>query len=388
MTRTLTGDQDFFESRPLRHLDLHRLHRDQLLEQARRAACEPSPIGDLEGIIAFLESGEDHDSEGRDLGFDKRSFSRNELNVAMKHEGGDRLRYLQYRYRFDRYPRLGKLTEFPTVLAIEPTSICNLRCVMCFQADKSFSEDKSVMGRMDFELFRQVIDEGERHGLCSIILASRGEPLLHGRIADMVAYAKAHGVLDVKLNTNGTQLTEASSRALLAAGLDTLVFSIDSHEAEAFERIRPPAKFDRIVKNIEAFHRIRAEEFPDARTRTRITMVRIEEGQDPEAAARFWQDKVDEFGNRWVIDRLNIYDKDDVERERPCSLLWERLYVWFDGTINPCDEDYRSSLSPGRISTLGSVHAAWHSEAMQRYRALHTVGEKNAITPCDKCHGF
>lgn len=57
--------------------------------------------------------------------------------------------YLIYRYKFKNYGRLRKIPEFPLYLLIEPTSICNLRCKMCFQTDESFSSNKNFMGRMD-----------------------------------------------------------------------------------------------------------------------------------------------------------------------------------------------------------------------------------------------
>ena len=57
--------------------------------------------------------------------------------------------YLLFRNKF-RVLTEGKIkTDFPLYLLIEPTSICNLRCVMCFQTDKSFGADKSFMGRMN-----------------------------------------------------------------------------------------------------------------------------------------------------------------------------------------------------------------------------------------------
>lgn len=391
MNRPVENDQDFFETEALNaaHSDSG---KSELLTRAK-AALDENPTGqllaDLKGVISYLETKLSHNSEGRDLGFEKKSFSNTELAVAMRQKPEDRLKYLLYRYRFNFYPRQKIVPDFPILLAIEPTSICNLRCVMCFQADKSFSSDKSVLGHMTMETFRRVIDEGVVNGLCAIVLASRGEPLLHRQIGEMVAYAKQRGILDVKLNTNATQLTADKSRELLRAGLDTLVFSIDSHIAEEYERIRPPAKFDRVLGNIELFHKIRKEEFPESHTRTRVSAVQLDNRQNIEEARQFWKDKVDEFANRWVIDRLNIYDFNETEHSRPCSLLWERLYVWYDGLVNTCDEDYRSLMKLGKYDgTNFSIKDLWHSSRMQEFRRKHLAGEKNSISPCDKCHGF
>lgn len=344
---------------------------------------------DLEGVLSYLNSDAHHNSEGRDLSFDKKSFSDTELKVAARHKREDQVLYLLYRYRFNHYPRNQITPEFPLLLAIEPTSICNLRCVMCFQADVSFSGDKERNGYMPFETFRRVIDEASENSLCAIVLASRGEPLLHKQIGEMISYAKKKGILDVKLNTNATCLTAEKTRELLDSGLDTLVFSVDSHVAEEYEHIRPPAKFSRVLNNIEQFNEIRSRDFPNACTRTRVSAVQLNLGQDVEEARKFWRGRADEFGHRWVIDRLNIYDYEAVERMRPCSLLWERLYVWHDGIINTCDEDYQSKMNLGRLGENGlTIKQAWHSPRMTKYRDLHGAGNKNSISPCDKCHGF
>ena len=31
----------------------------------------------------------------------------------------------------------------------------------------------------------------------------------------------------------------------------------------------------------------------------------------------------------------------------PCSELWSRLFIWWDGKVNPCDYDYKSVFQNG-----------------------------------------
>ncbi|MDA2932777.1 hypothetical protein MYX82_00380 [Acidobacteria bacterium AH-259-D05] len=98
---------------------------------------------------------------------------------------GDHLpRYLFYRYRYEMFPRQRILDDFPPCLQIEPTSICNYRCVFCYQTDKERTDPKNGhMGMMSLDLYKRVIDESE--GKCeAITLASRGEPLIHRKIED------------------------------------------------------------------------------------------------------------------------------------------------------------------------------------------------------------
>ena len=86
-----------------------------------------------------------------------------ELNHLKKTEKKDWLKYLIYRYKFVQFPKAKTLAEFPVYILIEPTSVCNLRCVMCFQVDKTFTR-QPYMGMMKFDLFQRIVDEAVEGG--------------------------------------------------------------------------------------------------------------------------------------------------------------------------------------------------------------------------------
>ena len=65
-----------------------------------------------------------------------------EVHEFLKLKQEDIIRYALYRYKYNIYPKLGILEDYPPNIQIEPTSICNLRCVMCYQKDKSFSQSQ------------------------------------------------------------------------------------------------------------------------------------------------------------------------------------------------------------------------------------------------------
>lgn len=112
----------------------------------------------------------------------------------------------------------------PIVIYIEPTNDCNLRCVMCPRVNL-----KKSVGYLDFDLYTVIIDQiaaVDRSVFVALHLS--GEPLLHPRIADMVAYAKSAGIEGVGFSTNATLLTPETATALVTAGLDLLTVSMDS----------------------------------------------------------------------------------------------------------------------------------------------------------------
>ena len=135
------------------------------------------------------------------------------------------IKYLIYRYKLNIYPKKKIISKFPVYLLVEPTSVCNLRCVMCFQIDKSFTK-KPFMGFMNFNLFKKIIDEASSNGTSAITLASRGEPLLHPKISQMIKYiSKKKNFIDVKLNTNATKLNEKLCHEILNSNINIVVIT-------------------------------------------------------------------------------------------------------------------------------------------------------------------
>ena len=99
-------------------------------------------------------------------------------------------RYSVYRYKYNIYPKLNLVDEYPPCLQIEPTSICNFRCVMCFQIDQSFShKSNGFMGLMSMDIFKKTIDEIAGK-IEAVTFASRGEPTLHKNFVDMLNYCE------------------------------------------------------------------------------------------------------------------------------------------------------------------------------------------------------
>ena len=154
-------------------------------------------------------------------------LTKHELLEFNKLNEKNHARYLVYRYKYNIYPKLNIVDEYPPCVQIEPTSICNFRCVMCYQADKSFSsKSKGFMGHMSIELFKKCIDELEGN-VEAITFASRGEPTLNQKIFEMIEFAN-NKFLGLKINTNASMLNEKLIHKLLSSSIQTIVFSIDA----------------------------------------------------------------------------------------------------------------------------------------------------------------
>ena len=67
-------------------------------------------------------------------------LTQHEIGEFINLENKDVLKYILYRYKYNKYPELKILENYPPNVNIEITSMCNLRCIMCYQSDKSFSK--------------------------------------------------------------------------------------------------------------------------------------------------------------------------------------------------------------------------------------------------------
>jgi radical SAM protein with 4Fe4S-binding SPASM domain len=292
--------------------------------------------------------------------------------------------YLIFRYKFNTFPKNQIVSDFPIYVLIEPVSACNLRCVMCFQIDETFTSNKNFMGKMDISLFKKIIDQCVEGGTKAITLASRGEPTLHPQLGEMLEYCtgKFYGL---KLNTNATRLTDKLSHQILKSGVTDLVYSIDSYAKEEYEVIRVKGIFDEVLNNIIRFKEIKEQHYPNSKCSTRISGVKINDKQDPIKFKEFWEKYVDhvvmvEMEQRWDT----YHNPKEIAGVHPCDYLWERLYVWHDGICNPCDIDYKSELSVGTLSD-STIKEIWTSQKFSRLRDLHKNGKRNLCYPCDRC---
>ena len=292
--------------------------------------------------------------------------------------------YLIFRYKMNYFPRKKIVYDYPIYLLIEPVSACNLRCIMCFQIDESFTSNNEFMGMMDFKLFKKIIDDAVKGGTKAITLASRGEPTLHPKLGEMLEYCTGK-FFELKINTNATRLSEKLIHQILKSGVTNVVFSVDSYTKDEYESIRVKGVFEQVVNNIKKFKEIREEFYPNSRCETRVSGVKIDEKQDPEKFRIFWQDYVDnvvmiEMENRWDT----YHNSKDIMAPGACNYLWERMYIWYDGLCNPCDIDYKSELSAGTIKEQ-SIREIWNSDKYNNLRKIHSDGKRNELYPCDRC---
>lgn len=293
-------------------------------------------------------------------------------------------KYISYRRQWEQNPIRQLVSEFPLHLDIEVTGRCNLMCTHCVRHSR-----RTDIGDMEFDLFRRIIDEGAQYGLPAVIPHWLGESFMHPQIIDMIRYAKAKGIMDVRINTNCTLLDEKTIEEIFAAGLDTIVCSIDAVEAETYNRIKVGSEFDLIHDNVSHLINLRNRM---GLTKPKVIVQMIDMKRNHEELMAF----IDYWRVRADIVRVAMYQSPDgrpKDRNRvrnapesifPCTQLWQRLTIAWDGTVYSCIGDNACRDPLGNVKET-SLYDIWHGDKMQRLRLLHSRYEADNIEKCSHC---
>lgn len=164
----------------------------------------------------------------------------------------------------------------PRTVRVSLTDRCDLACVYC----RPSRSDGYLEKRLEDEAWRAMVQALVQAGVRRVRITG-GEPLLHPRVTELVAYVASLGVEDLALTTNAT-LLEKLARPLRDAGLRRITVSLDSLVPERFWRITRGGRLDRVLAGIEA---ARAAGFEEMKINT---VVLRDENDDELPALAEW----------------------------------------------------------------------------------------------------
>lgn len=144
----------------------------------------------------------------------------------------------------------------PRSCKIEITSKCNYKCAFC---TKSINETDD--GEMDRALYSRLLHEMHQAGVQEVAPFFIGESFQCRWLPDAIAEAKAIGFDYVFLTTNGSTATPSRVKECMAAGLDSLKFSINFHSATQLQEVARvhPGFWRRAIEHLKEARRIRDE---------------------------------------------------------------------------------------------------------------------------------
>jgi len=282
----------------------------------------------------------------------------------------------------------------PVKMHIEPTSLCNLRCVMCPQSLDAIGDD---FGYMELSLFEKIIEQARGH-VREVNLFFRGESLLHKRIFDMIRICTDAGIVS-NISTNATMLTEDYSEQLIKAGLGKMTISFDAGQPEMYEKMRQGARFKRTLRNVLQFlHEKRRSGLSNPYVVMQVIQL-WEKGSTglipeipPDFIRRFDGLPIDEWDSLWAHGWAGTMgnDGDDYSARPigphyfPCNWLWKSMAVYWDGTVPACCADFSNEQIVGNLND-NTLMEVWNGKGMQDIRQAQLSGDLSGYKLCSNC---
>jgi MoaA/NifB/PqqE/SkfB family radical SAM enzyme len=282
-------------------------------------------------------------------------------------------------------------SEFPMMLVLSFVYPCNALCPHCPYTNSNIRKEYRDAPYMPEATFKKISDESGPHG-AYLRISGGGEPMLHPQATELLVYAKSKGC-KIGLITNGSLFDPDNSRALLAAGVDLIEFSVDACDKETYDIVRKGLDFAELNENVRRMVQLRNE----TRSTTKVVASAVNQsGIDIAAVERYW---VEGMGVDYLIKRKfltwGVNTTLDGSRsadpsaylntdEVPCPFIFERLNIDSRGNVMVCGYDISANTSMGNVNTE-SIRDIWHGPGFTYYRDKHLSGHGKDISLCAGC---
>jgi radical SAM protein with 4Fe4S-binding SPASM domain len=297
----------------------------------------------------------------------------------------------------------------PYTLIVEPSSVCNFRCIQCFQSiddDNYFARTRQVMSLACFEKVVAQMKNWEGPKLKVLKLSLYGEPFINPHFCEMLKIARHSAIAErIETTTNASLLTPEICEKLIEYGLDYMRVSVYSAYQERHERItKSNLGIMRIHDNLETLMRCKGRKNSDAP----FVSVKMLDAYNEENASflEMYGDVSDEAyldkPHGWLPYKDKNYVKDlygnDSEKahqdmaanrsaRKVCTLPFFTLAVRSNGDVSPCCIDWLGGTNLGSIGQY-TLRELWNGEKMYEFRKMQLERRQAQNESCRSCEFY
>lgn len=282
----------------------------------------------------------------------------------------------------------------PRSCKIEITANCNYKCGFCV---KSLREDN---GTMDRALYSRLIRELRAAGVEELGVFYIGESFTCKWLPEAIQEAKDVGFPYVFLTTNGSAATPARAEACMAAGLDSLKFSVNFADTVQMESITKVSGglYAKAIENLKAARKLRDERGFKCRIYASSIAFDGEQGEkmrrlvaeiEPWVDEHYWlplygmSGAAKEMG--WKPRPGNPGRLGNMREPLPCWAVFTEAHITATGGLAACcfGTGLDGDLKMADLTQV-SFMDGWNSTAYQALRAAHLKRDVRG-TACESC---
>jgi MoaA/NifB/PqqE/SkfB family radical SAM enzyme len=292
----------------------------------------------------------------------------------------------------------------PRAVKIELTGRCNYRCGFCALR----SRDVQPKTDMDLDLFRRITTEMRQAGVEEIGCFYLGESFMAPELlVEAIRWCKrVMGFPYVFLTSNASLADPEDVEACMAAGLDSLKWSVNAADTEQFARVMAvsPKYFHRALRNIELAHEVRTR--GGYKTGLYASSIRYD-GEQQAKMETLLADRVLPYVDQHYW--LPLYSMGSVATQReeqlgyrptagnqgrldalrdplPCWSAFTEGHVTAEGKLSACCFDADGRFAMADLNLVPFIDG-WRSVRFQELRAAHLKRDVSG-TICESCVAY
>jgi len=303
-------------------------------------------------------------------------------------------------YQFSKFLRKPFSYFYPSSIAIEPTTSCNLRCPECPSGLRSFTRPT---GMLQTDSFRLLIDQLYQK-ISYLTFYFQGEPYLNPQFLEMVAYASQRKIYTAT-STNAHYLNDQMAKATVASGLDRLIISIDGTTQDTYQSYRVGGKLATVIEGTKNVLKHRAAlKSNTPHVIFQFLVVKPNEHQIEDAKRLAKEIGVDDIHFKTaqiydyqegspLIPSVGKYSRYKKTKQgtyqlknklvNSCWKMWHSCVITWDGKIVPCcfDKDAQHSLGTLKKEDFQEI---WFGKAYNKFRKA-ILKSRAEIDICTNC---
>jgi MoaA/NifB/PqqE/SkfB family radical SAM enzyme len=285
-----------------------------------------------------------------------------------------------------QFPMMLRDASAPPTLCIEFTNYCNLACTYCSSPLKLRPQ-----GFMQPATFNRMLQQIKETGIGWVSIVGNGEPTLHRQFPEWVRQI-ARATKFVELTTNLQRTDERLLRSIVEAPVNLVHVSVDGASKEEYERMRVGGNFERLLRNLRALERLKAQTRSPTVVDVRVLLLPAQREREARIL-EFWRDFADVVSKQYVVnfDRGSEGYDSTYKSNARCTLPFKILDVNWDGNVPMCTYSRMQTGNPQRL-TLGNINEQtiarmWNGPIIQQYRDGHRYQREELVPMCKGCSG-
>lgn len=294
----------------------------------------------------------------------------------------------------------------PFTVIIEPSSLCNFRCIQCFQSIKGDSYFTRSRGSMPMARFEKVIDDLKRWPgprIKVLKLSLYGEPMVSPDFSEMLRVARHADIAErIETTTNASLLSPGIAERLVEHQLDYARVSIyATNQARLGAVTGSRLEIATIHENLRILQDVKRRR---GSIKPFVSCKMLDSySEENEHFLRMYADIADEVyidkPHSWIqvdgADFIGSYYQAGTDKARSdleahstqrvaCPMAFTTMAVRSNGDVSPCCVDFIGGTNLGNIDEHG-LQELWNGDAWFAFQKMQLENRKQENGSCARC---